>query len=282
MGVTAAGSAFNLPAVTHELPSWITYVGRIGHAAKGLVYLTVGLLAAQVAWIGHGRTGGARAALRFIAHQPFGRVLLVILVGGLVCYAIWRLLEAFADVERRGTDAKGLAMRARSLVIAIIYGGITLGAVKILLGGSSQGGGDGPAKDWTARLLGQPFGAVLVILIGAGILAAGAYKVWSAFQKKFEKKLGLSELSAPAHEWLSRICVFGLAARGLVFCLVGVFLIQAGLHSNAAKARGLSGALDSLQEQPYGRWLFGIVALGLAVYGIYCGVRARYGRWEAP
>lgn len=281
MHVTAAADAGNLPPVTHELPSWITHVGRVGSAAKGLVYITVGLLAAQVAWLGHGRTGGSRAALRFIAQQPFGQVLLCVIIGGLVCHAIWRLLEAFIDVDGRGTDAKALALRARSFIIAVIYGGITLGAVKTLLGGSSESGGDSSAQDWTARVLEQPFGAALTVLIGAGVVAVGAYKAWSAFQRKFEKRIRLSELPARPRQWLCRVCVFGLSARGLALGLVGLFLAQAGLQSNAAKARGLSGALDSLQAQPYGRWLFGLVALGLAAYGIYCCVRARYGRWTA-
>lgn len=279
--MTAASRAGNLPSVAHEFPSWITHVGRAGFAAKGLVYITVGLLAAQVAWLGHGRTGGLRAALRFIAQQPFGQVLLCVIIGGLACYGVWRLLEAFADVEDRGTDVKGLALRARSLIIAVIYVGITFGAVKILLGASSGGDGDSPAEDWTARILQQPFGAALAILIGAGVLAGGAYKAWSAFQRKFEKRIQLAELSANARKWLCRTCIFGLTARALVFVLVGLFLIQAGLQSNAEKARGLSGALDSLQAQPYGRWLFGIVALGLAAYGVYCCVLARYGRWDA-
>ncbi len=279
--MTGPRSACTLLRMEHELPSGITRVGRLGYAAKGLVYITIGLLAAQVAWLGHGRTGGSRAALRFIAHQPFGQVLLCVTIGGLACYAVWRLLETFTDVEGRGTDAKGLALRARSLIIAFIYGGITLGAIKILLGSSSGDGGGSAAQDWTARILKQPFGAALTVALGAAVVAGGAYKVWSAFQKKFAKKISLSELSANARKWLSRTCVFGLAARGLVFILVGIFLLQAGLQSNAEKARGLSGALDSLQSQPYGRWLFGTVALGLAAYGIYCCVRARYGRWDA-
>ncbi|MEP6821205.1 MAG: DUF1206 domain-containing protein [Chthoniobacterales bacterium] len=267
--------------MARELPSWITHVARLGQAAIGLVYITVGLLAAQVAWLGHGQTGGSRAALRFIAQQPFGQVLLGVIIGGLACYVVWRLLETFTDVEGRGTDAKGLALRARSLCIAVIYGSIIAGAVKILLGSSSRGGGDGAAHDWTARILERPFGAALAAVIGAAIVAGGAYKMWSAYKRKFEKKIRLSELSANARKWLCRICLFGLTARGLVFILVGIFLIQAGLQSNPEKARGLSGALDSLQAQPYGRWLFGIVALGLAAYGIYCCVRARYGRWES-
>ncbi|MEO5721141.1 MAG: DUF1206 domain-containing protein [Chthoniobacterales bacterium] len=263
------------------LPAWITYLGRLGQFAKGLVYISIGLLAAEVAWAGHGQARGSRGAMRAIAEQPFGRALLVVLIGGLICYILWRLLEVFFDVEHRGRDAKGIALRARSLVVAFIYGGLTLGAIKTLLGASSRGGGDGAARDWTARAMAQPFGATLVVLIGAAIIAGGLYKIWRAYSGKFEKKLQLGELSARARKWILRICVFGLSARGVVFVIVGAFLFQAGLQSNPQKARGLTGALEALQTQPYGRWLFAIVGLGLAAYGIYSGVRGRYGRWES-
>jgi hypothetical protein len=70
-----------------------------------------------------------------------------------------------------------------------------------------------------------------------------------------------------------------LIAQGVVFTIAGVFLIQAGWQSNPQKARGLGGALNALQAQPHGRWLFATVAAGLTAYGIYCCLRARYGKW---
>ncbi len=263
-----------------SLPSWVTYLGRLGQAAKGLVYLCVGLLAAEVAWAGHGDAGGSRAAIRTLADQPFGRVLLLVLISGLASYVLWRLLAAVFDLEDRGHDLKGLAARARSLIIGFIYGGITFGAIKTLLGNAARGDGNSSAQDWTARALAQPFGATLVVLIGVAVIAAGFYKGWRAFTGKLEKKLDLDRVSTRARKWILRVCNFGLTARGLVFIVVGLFLIQAGLASDPKKARGLSGALDAVQAQPYGRWLFALIAAGLAAYGIYSGVRARYGKWE--
>ncbi len=262
------------------LSSWLTFLGRLGQFAKGVVYICVGLLAAQVVWAGGGQASGSRAAIRTIAQQPFGRVLLFVLIGGLACYVLWRFLEVFLDVERRGTDLKGIALRARAFIIAGIYSGITYGAIKTLLGQAGGKGGDGSAQDWTARAMSQPFGATLVVLIGLAIIGGGLYKVWGAFSRKFEKKLQLAELSTDARRWILRVCVFGIAARGIVFVIVGLFLVQAGFHSDPQKARGLSGALEALQAQPYGRWLFGLVGVGLAGYGIYSCVRARYGRWD--
>jgi hypothetical protein len=69
-----------------------------------------------------------------------------------------------------------------------------------------------------------------------------------------------------------------LAARGIVFCVSGFFLIQAARQSDASEARGLGEALQVLAQQPYGPWILGIVALGLVAYGIYMVLQARYRR----
>lgn len=69
-----------------------------------------------------------------------------------------------------------------------------------------------------------------------------------------------------------------LAARGIVFCIIGWFLIEAAKHSNAATAEGLDEVLQTLAQQPNGAWLLGIVALGLVAYGIYTIIQARYRR----
>ncbi|NEQ27723.1 MAG: DUF1206 domain-containing protein [Microcoleus sp. SIO2G3] len=51
--------------------------------------------------------------------------------------------------------------------------------------------------------------------------------------------------------WATRIGRFGLAARGIVYSIIGFFLIQAARLSNSNRVRGLEGALDSLARQPY-------------------------------
>ncbi|HLM61390.1 MAG TPA: DUF1206 domain-containing protein, partial [Pyrinomonadaceae bacterium] len=69
-----------------------------------------------------------------------------------------------------------------------------------------------------------------------------------------------------------------LSARGIVFGVIGFFLVLAALHSNASEAQGVSGALQFLEQQTLAPWLFGLVALGLAAYGFYMFVLARYRR----
>jgi hypothetical protein len=69
---------------------------------------------------------------------------------------------------------------------------------------------------------------------------------------------------------------FGIAARGVVFCLIGFLLMRAVLHHNAAEAGGLRESLHAVAG--LGRWPFIAVALGLVAYGVYELLNARYRR----
>jgi hypothetical protein len=265
--------------VNGNTSAWIVRLGRIGYLAKGVIFICVGLLSATAAMRGSGaRATDSRGVMQAIVQQPFGKGLLLALIAGLVCYIVWRALAAFTDAEQRGSDAKGLALRARSLFVAGIYCGITAAAVKTLMGLRASGGGDRSAQDWTATALATPFGSWTVMLVGAAVIGGGLYQCYRAYKERFEEKLELGELAFEAREWIVRICAFGIAARGVVFGVVGVLLVQAGLQANPAKARGLGGAMNTLHAQPFGRWLFAGVAAGLAAYGVYCCVKARYGR----
>jgi hypothetical protein len=62
----------------------------------------------------------------------------------------------------------------------------------------------------------------------------------------------------------------------VVWAIVGWFLIQAAWDYEANQARGLDGALRELVNRPYGSWLLGVTAAGLALYGAFCFLQARY------
>jgi hypothetical protein len=118
----------------------------------------------------------------------------------------------------------------------------------------------------------------MVGLAGLGFIVAAIYHFYKAFTAKFRKRLLMSEMSENVQTFAIRTGQFGLSARGVVFGIIGVFLILAALHSNPSEARGLSGALRALEQQTYGQLLLGIVALGLVAYGFYSLVLARYRR----
>lgn len=83
-------------------------------------------------------------------------------------------------------------------------------------------------------------------------------------------------MSHEEEEWVRQIGRIGIGARGLVFALIGAFLVQAALQRDANQARGLDGALAALAQWPGGPWLLTFAALGLIVFGLYSILCARW------
>jgi hypothetical protein len=257
---------------------WVDRLARFGYAAKGIVYSLIGLLAVQTVIGAGGQTTDAQGALKTISRQPLGQFLLLLIGIGLIGYVVWRFVQAIQDPEHHGSDGKGIAQRLGYGISGIIYAGLAWTALQLAFGGSS-GGNSNSTQDWTARLLSQPFGRWLVGLLGAFIIGLGIYQLYKAYTAKFRNKLKLREMSHEEETWAMRTGRCGLAARGIVFGLIGIFLIQAARQYDPNQAIGLDGALQTLAQQPYGPWLLGIVALGLVAYGIYMIVQARYRRF---
>jgi hypothetical protein len=257
---------------------WITLLARFGYAAKGVVYIIIGAIAAFAAFKGRGRTTDSQGALEEIILQPYGKYLLGAVAIGLAGYALWRFVQALNDTEDKGSGIKGIVIRIGYAIIGVVYVGLAFSAVQIILGSGGNSNNDSSSKEWTATLLSQPFGQWLVGLIGLGFIAAALSHFYKAYTIKFRKKLLIDEMSKGVQTFAIRTGRFGLAARGVVFGIIGAFLIQAALHSNAGEARGLSGALSALGEQTYGQVLLGVVALGLVAYGFYMLILSRYRR----
>ncbi len=76
-----------------------------------------------------------------------------------------------------------------------------------------------------------------------------------------------------------RVSKLGILARGVVFVMIGTFLVQAALTANPRRARGLDGALETLAAQPYGTLLLALAAAGLVAYAVYMALEARYRRF---
>jgi hypothetical protein len=249
---------------------------RVGFASKGIVYLLIGLLALKTAFREGGETTDRDGAIQYIAGQPFGEVALVIIGVGLLAYAAWRILCGAMDLEHEGDRPTGLAKRLGYFASGALYASAGLFALKLLTGdGGRKGNG---AAHWTARLMDAPAGTLLVILAGVGIVIFGLIQIRNGWKEKFRKHLQAGAMSSEPKRWAVRAGKWGYVARGMVFSTIGVFLISAATRHDPSRARGLEGALDALAAQPYGQWLLAFVAAGLACYGVYCFVEARYRR----
>ena len=257
---------------------WIEGLGRFGYAAKGVVYLVIGVLAVLAAFGQGGQMTDQKGALARIAEAPFGKSLLVIVAIGLIGYALWQIVRGALDTEHKGSDAKGMLMRAIYFGVAFIYAGLAWSAIRMAMGVSSGQGSTEKAQGWTAWLMDQPFGVWLVGLVGAAIVANGLYQFFRAFKSNLTDDLNLTDVGADYREWVTRIGRAGYAARGVAFVTIGGFLVGAAMHHNPSEAQGLDGALAALASQPFGPYLLALVAAGLAAYGVFALVEARYRR----
>jgi Domain of Unknown Function (DUF1206) len=79
-------------------------------------------------------------------------------------------------------------------------------------------------------------------------------------------------------DWLARAARVGLAARGLIYILVGALAIQVAL--GGSERTDQKGALGKIAEQPFGRSLLWIVAAGLLAYGLWRLGEGIWGRRE--
>lgn len=253
---------------------WVVRLARFGYAAKGLVYVVVGALATLAAAGSGERPPDTNGALRSIARQQYGEILLGIVAVGLVAYVVWRVVQAVGDVDEKGASAKGLAVRAGFLLSGLAYAGLALTAARIVLHVRETGGDI--RRSWTARLMAMPYGRWLVALAGAGVVAFGLFQIYKGYKAKFRKRLKLGEMPEEQHPWALLSGRVGYAARGVVFCVVGVFLVQAARHYDPGEVVGLDGALQALTERSFGPFILGAVAVGLVAYGLYMFVEARY------
>lgn len=264
--------------VVRKASPWIERLVRFGYVAYGVVYLLVGVLAMQAAFGGAAEAAGQQGALRSILLAPLGRVLLCIIALGLLAYAAWRLFQGVMDPEDEGRDAKGVVKRLNHVLNGLFHGSLAFYAGQLAFG--SGGGGGGSPDDWTATLMSRPFGRWIVVVAGVGIVGAGLYQFYEAHRADFREKLKMGEMSLRKKRWTTHAGRLGYAARGVVFGVIGVFLIQASLQTDPDEARGLGGALETLARQPFGPYLLGAVALGFVAYGVFMFVMARYRRIE--
>jgi hypothetical protein len=261
-----------------EAPAhWVATLARLGYATIGIVYLMIGTLATQAALGTGGAIADTRDVLVTIARQPFGRVLLGLTALGLSGYVLWRLVQAYFDPERKGTDVRGLLTRLGFTVSGLAYAALAVLAARMALGASGAGG-HAAEQAWTARLLAQPFGPWLVGIIGGIMSGVGLAHFYRAYTAQFMQEYATGEMSARQQRWARRLGQFGLAARGVTFGIMGGFFLYAGVSADPSKARGLGGALVAVAQQPYGPWLLGVVALGLVAYGLFCLSQALYRR----
>jgi len=251
------------------------WFARAGFVARGLLYGIIGILAIKLALGGGGGDSASqKGALEAIAHQPFGKFLLILVAVGLAGYSLWRLIRAALG---HGPEASDSGMeRVAAAGSGIVYAGFCALAIEILVGAGS--GSSTKPNAGAAGVFAWPGGVWLVGIVGAFFIVIGLYQGYRGVSHDFLKDSKTEEMSNGVRAWVKWIGTFGYLSRMVVFVLVGVFLIKAAIDYDPNKAVGLDGALAKVRDSAYGPYTLGVVATGLIAFGLYSLSDARYRR----
>ena len=255
----------------NDPPAWLVRLGRIGYAAKGFIYIVVGLLAVRASMGFGGETTDTRGAIEAIGDAPFGMLALLVVSLGLLGYAAWRFVSALADAERRGRSLKAVTLRVGEALRGLVYGVLGAWTLKYLI--DREGDSGDKTREVTRWVMHIPAGRWLVIGAGLGILSYAVYQMYRAFRRKFLKRLDLSQAGDLSRKLIERLGGFGIAARAIVFGMIGLLVLRAGWHYNPAEAGGIEKSLDTIRNYSL---IFATVAAGLIAFGILQIVIARY------
>ena len=268
-GPLANSPAGYLPVMDHD-DALDTGV-RIGLVSYGVVHLLIAWLCLQLVFGDREGKMSGSGALRQLAETDLGRISLFVVAFGLAALVIWQALEA-AFGHRDEEGGKRTWKRVVSGAKCVIYGSLAWAALRIALGQGKSKSTD----SYTAQLMELPFGAILVGLVGVGIMVFAGFLVYRGWKEKFLSKLdgsGKTGQEGRAYRWFGKA---GYISKGAAFGVVGGLFVYAALTQDPDKSGGLDQALRTMLDQPFGPFLLGAMGLGFAAYGAFCLVKARY------
>jgi hypothetical protein len=260
--------------IARELRPWVARMVRLGYVAKGVIYLLIGTLAFRLAaGLDGGRLLDPTGALRILFRQPFGFVLLLIVAAGILTYSAWQFVEGIWDTRRKG-GGWGWWDRSLTMIKGGAYAGVGIQAVRMVLGIRAAQG-----NEIAAEVIGFPLiGGIFLALVGIGVAIYGLFEIKGAVKSQFGDDLNERMLRREAGGWAIAIGRIGNGARGVILAVMGSAFVSAGLDRDPEKAAGISDALRTLFSQPYGILILALVGGGLALFGVFQLLHARYAR----
>ena len=250
--------------------NWAMPVMRAGYAGRALVYLIVSGVSLFAIWHG-GEAKGTSEALSTVERSPFGMVALIVVALGLFAYMIWRLIDAWFDLEDHGTDAKGLFARTGQAVTGLIHGALG-GLALLLLFGSTDSGEGSKTAFYMSKLLSWPMGAIVIGVVAVITMGAGVYYLHKAWSQSYRQKLQANHFTL---HW-NKLLQIGVAAQGVSVLIIGFLIGLTAWRHNPSAAGGLDKAFGWLSQQAYGQALVTAMCVGLFLFALFMAVNAAY------
>jgi hypothetical protein len=248
-------------------------VARAGFAVSGILHFLVGAIAIRLATGGEGHAD-VSGAVEELSRQPAGTLLLWSSFVACVALALWQAGDAVFHFNRLPRKQK-LAKKLKAAGQAMVFVAFAVSLASFAVGARQDNSES--TSDLTIALMKVPGGVMLLILAGSAVAAIGVIYAIRGFRQSFAKALRWPA-SAPARRALKIVGIAGYAAKGAALLLAGLLIIIATVQAHPEQSTGLDGGLRALREQPLGVYALAAVGAGLACYGVFQAVRARFGR----
>jgi hypothetical protein len=228
--------------------AWSVPVMRVGFAGRGLVYLAVAGFSLYAIWQGR-RAQGTSSALRNLEASATGDIVLALIALGMLAFAVWCVVEAYYDLDARGSDIKGIAARIGMVISGLVALGIGGTASLLLLGdigasgqiagampagGASSGSGRSHIEQGVAMALGWPAGRWIVGAVGLTIVTSGIVQLVVGWKEQYRRYL-IANRFTRRWNWALKAGVMG---RGVLIGVVGVLFMLAAWRADPDEAGG--------------------------------------------
>lgn len=243
---------------------------RAGYAGRAVVYVVIAGVSLWAIWRGQ-QAQGTGSAFETLETSAWGVAVLLVIALGMICYAVWRMIDAAYDLEEEGSDGKGIVARIGMVVTGLIHLAIGIGAL-LLVFTSSSGGGQSTIAQTANTVMEWPGGRWIVGIAGLVTVGAAIYYLHKAWSRNYRQNLVGNEFT---RNWDFALRI-GVAAQGFVVAVIGSFLVYAAIVHSGSEAGGIDRTFSWLQGQPYGRLLVGALCVGLLCFALFCAVNAAY------
>ena len=255
--------------------SWLEFLERAGYVVRGVLYAAMGTFALGLA-LGMGGTATDQSgSLVILTGGPAGKAMLFAVVVGLGAYSFWGFVRAAFDPLKRGHGPGGIAERLGFVWSGIAYAAIVVFALHLIVGSGRSSSHDG-TQEAIARILALPAGHLVTIGIGVVAIGVGLGQFVDAYRAIFKTDLKRTQMNKAEKNIADMLGRLGFVSRGVIFSLVGWFVLQGGLHRDPSQVRGYGGAFLFLLTQPFGRVLLAAVAAGFIALGLHSFACARW------
>lgn len=265
-------------AIDETTPQRLTRVRwlvRCGCAAKGVIYVAVGVLAAFAALDLRRSPEDTRGALKDLFEQPLGAYLLAVLAFLLAGYALWRLCEAVTGHDADGTR-KNIFWRFHRLFSAAVHSGLALSAMRLFVHRDGGVSSEQASKTLMMRVMNWPLGESVAVGAGLIALSAGIYQLYRSYSGATWRDLEFGRTSMRIRRLIVAMGRIGEFTRGVIFLVISGFILHAVIRMEPSEVRGFAGALQALEQLPHGGLFLLLAAVGLTLFGLFLILSARF------